>query len=191
MITGIILASGLSRRMKRDKLTIELKGKPIIEYVIEACVNSKLDKIILVYRNLELEELAKSYNIKTLYNENARLGQSEAIKLGLRDIDKGSSFMFLMGDQPFIDSSLIDRLIAEYKNIDEKILVAYYNGKRAMPVIFPYKYRDELLMVHGDKGGREIIDREYRSIHKIDINNSKAGKDIDTPEDLEEVKKWI
>lgn len=191
MITGIILASGLSRRMKRDKLTIKLQGKAIIEYVIEACINSDLDKILLVYRTEEVKEIGKKYDLKLLYNKNPRLGQSQAIKIGLNEIDGNSSFMFLMGDQPLLDSKLINRLIAEYKSLDSKILVPYYDGERGMPAIFPPKYRNELLQVKGDKGGREIIARENSNIHKIHIKKSKMGMDIDTPEDLEEVKKWI
>ena len=54
MITGIIMASGFSKRMKTDKLTIEIEGMKIIERVIEATISSKLDKIILVYRTEEI-----------------------------------------------------------------------------------------------------------------------------------------
>ena len=46
MITGIILASGFSRRMKADKLLIDIEGSALIERVIKACVDSRLDDII-------------------------------------------------------------------------------------------------------------------------------------------------
>lgn len=191
MITGIILASGFSKRMKEDKLTMDLKGKAIIEYVIEACVGSKLDKIILVYRTERVREIGEKYRIKTVYNENASLGQAQAIKLGIGESDRTSSFMFLVGDQPFLDENLINSLISEYHRLGEKIVVPYYDGRRGMPVIFPAKYRGELLKLQGDKGGREIIEREYGNVHRLDIKDVRLGKDIDRREDLDEVTSWM
>lgn len=46
--------------------------------------------------------------------------------------------MFLVGDQPFITTQLIDKLIEEYKLSKNPIVVPYYKGKRGMPTIFLY-----------------------------------------------------
>ena len=64
MITGIILASGFSRRMKADKLLIDIEGSALIERVIKACVDSRLDDIILIYRSEEVKKIGEKYNIK-------------------------------------------------------------------------------------------------------------------------------
>lgn len=191
MITGIILASGLSRRMKKDKLLIEVGGKAIIEYVLEACAASRLDRLILVYRSQAVKVISEKYKLDIIYNPNPRLGQSQAMKLGLSLVEDGSAFMFLMGDQPFITSDLIDKLILEYKKEKLPLLVPYYNGSRGMPSIFAYEYKQELMAVKGDLGGREILKRDASKLHRIDISDPKMGMDIDTLEDLEKVKKWI
>jgi molybdenum cofactor cytidylyltransferase len=191
MITGIILASGLSKRMKRDKLLIELNEKPIIEYVIKAAVRSNLDHVILVYRKEIVKVIAKKYKVDTIYNDNAHLGQSQAIKLGVSKSHKDSSLMFLMGDQPFVNSELINKLILKYKKNKLPILVPYYNGNRGMPNIFGPIYRKELLKVEGDAGGREILKRDHLKIHRVDIVDRKLGIDIDTQEDLERVRRWL
>ena len=75
MITGIIMASGFSNRMGKDKLLIEINGKKIIEWVIIALKDSNLDEIILVYRTEEIKKIGESYGIKTVLNPNAHLGQ--------------------------------------------------------------------------------------------------------------------
>ncbi len=56
MITGIILASGFSNRMKRDKLLMEIEGIPMVERVIQSSIKSKLDEVILVYRVNEVKK---------------------------------------------------------------------------------------------------------------------------------------
>lgn len=191
MITGIILASGFSKRMKKDKLLISLGGQTIIEYVINAAVNSNLDRIILVYRKEDVKKIAQKYQIETLYNNNSHLGQSQAMKLGIEATNDETSFMFIMGDQPFITTSLINKLISEYKNTELPISVPFYNGNRGMPIIISNEYRDKLLKVEGDKGGRDIISKNHNKVHRVYMDDIKLGIDIDTPEDLEKVKRWI
>ena len=191
MITGIILASGFSNRMGEDKLLIKLNNITLIETVISSCTESNLDKLIIVYRKNAIKEIADKYNIETILNKNADLGQSESIKIGVASIKENSNFMFIMGDQPFMDTELINKLIVEYKSSAKDILVPYYNSKRGMPSIFGKEYRDELLKLQGDKGGRVLMEKYSEDIEEIHFQDEKLGKDIDTPEDLEVVKKWI
>ncbi len=184
MITGIILASGFSKRMKRDKLLLEIKGSTIIERVIKACVESKLDKVILVYRNPMVKEIGEKYKVETIYNENAYLGQSEGMKLGIINARDSTSYMFLVGDQPFLTSELINKLIQEYKEANLPILVPYYNENRGMPMIISSIYKKELLKVEGDKGGRDIVNKYSEKVKKVYIRDETLGLDMDTPEDL-------
>ncbi len=65
MITGIILASGFSKRMNRDKLLMEIDGVPMVERVIQRAVESRLDEVILVYRVDEVKRIGKKYGIQT------------------------------------------------------------------------------------------------------------------------------
>lgn len=188
MITGIILASGFSRRMKDDKLLIEVNGVKMVERVIQRCKESLLDEVILIYRKEEVKHIGDSYNIKTLYNPKAHLGQSEGLKLGIREAEDSEAYMFLVGDQPFINTELINKLIEEYKKGQGLIVAPYYNGSRGMPIIFSAKFKDELLKVQGDKGGRDIIKKNPSLVREIYIDNEKLGMDIDTPIDLKNIE---
>lgn len=184
MITGIIYASGFSRRMGRDKLLLEIEGEKIIERVIRAAVKSNLDEVILVYRKREIREIGEKYGLRTVYNGEADKGQSESMKLGIKYTAKGHSYMFIVGDQPFINADIINKLIDEYKNSKLSILIPYYNGNRGMPMIMSNIYREELLNVVGDKGGRDIVKKYPHNLHKVNIVEERPGIDVDTLEDL-------
>ncbi len=191
MITGIILASGYSKRMREDKLLMEIDGTRMIELVIEKCKKSSLDNIILVYRTSDIKKIGEKYNIQTLYNPKAHLGQSEGLKLGVKASKDSEAYMFLVGDQPFITTQLIDKLILEYRLSKASIVVPYYNGSRGMPTIFSSMLKDELLKVQGDKGGRGIIEKNIDLIRKVHIYDKKLGMDIDTPEDFQQLTKGL
>ena len=184
MITGIIFASGFSRRMGKDKLLLEIEGEKTIERVIKACVKSNLDQLILVYREEEIRVIGEAYGLKTIYNANAEKGQSESMKLGIKATEKDHSYMFIVGDQPFLTSDVINKLIFEYKSGELPILITYYDGNRGMPMIMSNIYKEELLNVVGDKGGRDIVKKYPRNVHKVNIDGERLGIDIDTIEDL-------
>lgn len=191
MITGIILASGFSNRMGKDKLLIEIEGEKTIERVINACIKSKLDKIIIIYRNEKIKHIADRYGIKAIQNNKAYKGQSESMKIGIRNTGKKNSYMFIVGDQPYLDSDTINRLIKEYKDSKSTIAIPYYRKKRGMPLILSNIYRDELLNVSGDKGGRDVIKRNLSDVHIVNIDDEKIGIDIDSIEDLNRLRSFL
>lgn len=184
MITGIIMASGFSKRMGKDKLLMEIDGVKMLERVIRSCTQSILDRVILVYRKEEVRRIGEKYDIQTIYNPNAHLGQSESMKLGIRASLDSQAYMFLVGDQPFINSKLINRLIEEYKKGEYSIIIPCYNGRNGTPTIFSSRHRDELLKVEGDKGGRDIIKANTASVKKVYIEDERIGFDLDVLEDF-------
>lgn len=188
MITGIIMASGFSRRMRTNKLTIEIDGVKIIERVIKAAVNSKLDHIIIVYRTEEIRFIGEKYNLKTIYNPVAHLGQSASVIIGTKNSDPKSVLMFFVADQPFLNTGVINRLIDEYNQNVGSIIVPYFNDAFGMPIIFPSKFRHDLQNLLGDKGGREIIYNNPDLVRKVYFKDEILGMDLDKPEDIQALK---
>lgn len=188
MITGIILAAGFSKRMGSNKLLIKIQGTTIIQRVIEEALKSNLDQVILIYHHEEIKELADKYKIKSIYNENAHKGQSESLKIGIKYSKDNSDYMFLVADQPFLTSDIINKLISEYKNSDKSILVPYYNGNKGTPTIFSSKYKEDIINIEGDKGGRDIINSNIDEVKNCYIEEELYGYDIDSMEDLEKIQ---
>lgn len=186
MVSGIIMASGFSTRLGRNKLMLEVDGLKVVERVIKACKASFLDEIILIYRLDEIKEIGTRHDVKTIYNLNAKDGQSAAVKLGVENAKKENAYMFLVADQPYLSSEVIDNLIMEYEK-ENKIIIPFYNNKFGMPIIFPPIFREDLLIVKGDKGGREIIKENNNLVKRIYYDDEFLGIDIDTMEDLKRI----
>lgn len=184
MITGIIMASGFSRRMGKNKLLMDFKGKKLIEYIIEAASQSDLDQVILVYRDEKIKELASGSRVKTIYNNRAHLGQSQSVVLGVEN-SLDSSYMFFAGDQPFIDKDLINELVELHKESPDHILRPFYKDRFYMPTIFPNSFRSELLKLEGDKGARDLIKANPQLTRKLQLENPDKLVDLDTQEDFD------
>lgn len=181
MITGIIMASGFSKRMNRNKLILKFKGISIIEMVIKAIKESDVDNIILVYREDEIKEIGIKNGVKTIYNDKADLGQSESIRLGVEHSPiETKGYMFFVADQPFLDTCTINKLIDAFETERYPIVVPAYNGKKGNPVIFSARLKDELLSIHGDMGGRSIIRKRDGEVKTVNFSDGILGKDIDT-----------
>jgi molybdenum cofactor cytidylyltransferase len=190
MISGIILASGLSKRMGADKLLFNIGGVPVIERVIAAASKSKLGEIILVCSRESTACIGRRYGVKIVSNNAPHLGQSHSIRLGVENSCQSTDgFMFLVGDQPFINESIINELIESFTPEKCSAVVPLYNGTRGNPVIFATHNRDKLLSLSGDSGGRVLLEELKGRVVTVGFADEKSGLDIDTQEEYEEVIK--
>ncbi|WP_130806292.1 nucleotidyltransferase family protein [Senegalia massiliensis] len=188
MITAIIMVSGFSKRMTCDKLFLKVNSETLIERTIKKVKGSEVDDIIIIYRDKRIKDIAKNQGIISIYNNNAEKGQSESIKLGIKEADERTKgFIFFVGDQPFLSIEVINKIIIEFKKKTEKIIIPLYNGKRGNPIIFPAYLKKELLLINGDIGGREVIKDNFDIVNYIKIHDKYLGIDIDTIEDYKKI----
>lgn len=175
--------------MGRQKLLMEIEGKPMLERVIEAVRASNIEDIILVYNDDEINSLGDKHGIKTVYNPNPSDGQSSSIIYGVEASKKETKgYMFFVGDQPYLSSSIINRILEEFNKGLKTIVIPRYCKQQGNPVVFHSKYREDLVCIHGDIGGRKIIANHQHEVCYLDFDNAIHGKDIDTWEAYEEFK---
>ena len=189
MISGIILASGLSSRMKREKLTLAVEGIPMLERVIREATASTLDEILLVYQKDEIRDVGQKYRLSLVHNAHPEYGQSDSVRAGVKcACPESDGFMFLVGDQPYVSAVTIDRLITVFKKDMSRIVVPVYGSRRGNPVIFPSSLKRELLLLEGDVGGRAIINKLQNLISEVAIQDEREAMDVDTDEAYEKMK---
>lgn len=193
MIRGVILASGESRRMGAQKLLLPLKGHTIVEEVIENAKESSLSEILLVYGEPKgtFYDICKKHNISGIYNGDYKLGQSQSIIKGITGSEGVDGFLFLLGDQPFVKPDIIDSIILESEIYPSHIIVPVYNEKRGNPVFFPAGFKDELIKLTGDTGGREILMKYADLIRNVEIASPDIFFDIDNVSDYTYAKEKI
>lgn len=191
MINAVILASGFSNRMGSNKLLMKLNGKKIIQYIIDTVKSIPFNDIIVVTSYDEIVDLALKSSMKYVMNYNGKKGISESIKLGIMNSQPCEGYMFFTGDQPLISEKTILKLIRNFNENKDKIILPVYDGFRGSPAIFPWKYRDELLSLDGDIGGKVIIKNNLEDVLYVNIENNAESFDIDTIEDYENIGQYL
>lgn len=188
-MNAIILASGYSTRMGKNKLMMKINNEEIIRRVVKEVKKSNINNIILVAREKDVLDIGKTLEIKVLENKEAHLGQSTSIKIGLKNCEANENYMFFCGDQPFIDVKSINKLIEISNKYKDNIIIPRVNGKTGSPVIFPKRYKKELSLLIGDIGGREIIRNNKENVIYVEIENLLFLEDVDTEEDYLKLSK--
>jgi molybdenum cofactor cytidylyltransferase len=195
---GIILAAGAATRFGQPKQLLRLKEKYLIERVLDAALNSRLSRIVLVlgYAHQKiLQALAKKTQHARLHievNPHYKKGQSHSLRIGLTAVkDDFPAVIFLLGDQPMLNSATINTLLERFWSADNDICVPTYRGRRKNPAMFSRRFYNHLMDIKGDTGARQLIDDNPDRVLTVEMDNPLCFVDIDTRQDFENLKKKL
>jgi bifunctional UDP-N-acetylglucosamine pyrophosphorylase / glucosamine-1-phosphate N-acetyltransferase len=111
----VVLAAGHGKRMSHHapKVLRELKGKPIIEHLLDAILESGVDPrpVIVVGPNNQEETKKTLGNGYEYVVQREQLGTGDATKSAQKALEKNTdTVIVLYGDHPFVGSSTIKKL---------------------------------------------------------------------------------
>jgi len=188
VIGAVILGAGESKRMGTQKLLLDIKGKPMIEWVIKS-FREVADEIIVVLGHKPellipfLEKLGVGWTINLDYPE----GMVTSVKEGLKKLKDLDAVFIALGDQPIVRVDFLKKAI-EYWREGAKIVCPIVNGKKGHPVLFDKSLFGEILALGKDQFLRDVIHRHKDSLQVVE-SEDWAITDLDTPENLEAFKR--
>ncbi|HBY57174.1 MAG TPA: hypothetical protein DEG96_04860 [Candidatus Atribacteria bacterium] len=192
MIYGIILAAGEGKRMGKVKLTLPLGDKQLIEWVLQAVKLTPLDRCFLVVRpeDKEIIEIGNNWGAEIVLNPEYKSGMSSSIRKGLSRIPSEGveGFFIILGDQPLINPSVLHKMIMAFTPGKKEIVVPFYKDRQGNPVLFDGYWKDELMKLSGDVGGKVLIKAHPERIKKLKMSDESILVDIDREEDYERMK---
>jgi len=168
--------------MGRAKQLLPFGGTTVLAVVMDSLARSTVDETILVLgcREAEIRKSLPVLPEKTVVNPSYREGMGLSIVCGMHAVgDDADAVMIVLGDQPLIDATIIDRLVQACRENDRGIIVPLHGKRRGNPVIFDMKYKERLSALRGDRGGRDIVDANSGDVLEIDIASEAVISDID------------
>ncbi|MCU0377344.1 MAG: nucleotidyltransferase family protein [Bacteroidales bacterium] len=185
-IWGIVLAAGESKRMGSPKMTLPFRGKTIVETVLENLLASKIKKCIVVLgaNRHEVLSLTGKYPVVNCYNTNYKEGMLSSVKCGFDHLPaEFGAALVVLGDQPMIETEVINLVIETYINSDKGIVVPVHNGKRGHPLLIDRRYREEISGLAGPDGLKGLLVNHPEDILEVETGHISVLKDIDTQEE--------
>jgi molybdenum cofactor cytidylyltransferase len=186
MVSAILLAAGESQRMGRPKQLLPFGSSTILGKTMDNLLSSRADEVIVVLgtRAGAMKQVIAGRQVKVVVNPDYRKGMSASLIAGLERVDsKAQWVMVALADQPLIDKDTYNRLIEGALGCDMGIILPTYRSKRGNPVIFSIKYKDELLGLEGDLGGREILRKHPDDILEVAVGSEGVTIDINNLDD--------
>ena len=200
----VIMASGLGKRFGGNKLMAELKGKPLIQYALDA-TEGIFERRVVVTRHKEVEELCRRQGVPVVFHSLPY--RSDTVRLGLESLGAGTDAgksrteaeikiappaenglegcMFCPGDQPMLGRETVASLALCAASGKNTIWRAVWNGQEGSPVLFPAWVFPELLALPEGKGGGFAAGKHRELVRTVSARSQWELKDVDRLEDLE------
>jgi molybdenum cofactor cytidylyltransferase len=185
-IWGIVLAAGESKRMGSPKMTLPFRDKTIIGTVIANVMASEVEKSIVVLgaNHDEVLSLTEKYPVVNCFNANYKEGMLSSVKCGFEHLPQDfRAALVLLGDQPMIETEVIDLIIQAYNKSDRGIVVPVHNGKRGHPLLVDSRYRKEICGMAGPDGLGGLLKTHPEDVLEVESMHLSVLRDIDTQED--------
>jgi molybdenum cofactor cytidylyltransferase len=185
-IAGIILAAGSAQRMGEPKQLMIYRDKPLLQHVIDAAEASQLDQVIVVTgASADLVEssirLTKAVAVR---NPDPERGNMSSLAVGAAAASGADGFLLLMGDQPDLPTSIIERMIALWRDRQPWGAVTEYSDRVAHPFLLSASALDEALVVGGPKLlWRFLAEDDTGRVVRLTTEDA-ASIDVNTPEDF-------
>ena len=179
----IILAAGKSERMGQQKLLMPFADKTIIEHIVEKALRSNAGEIRVIVGSHQDEITNKILHqpVKITYNDRYEEGMLSSVQCGFNALSSTSKAgMILLGDQPMVKISVINKLIDSFFKTRKGIVIPVYNGRRGHPVLIDSVYVTEIKNLNPDIGLRQLIEERSSDVYEVEVDTETILKDIDT-----------
>ena len=181
----VILAAGEGRRYGGIKQLAPIQNKPMLLHVMEhcrACPDTDLYVVLGAHEKAIRAQIDRG-ETSVLLNENWRDGIASSIRAATEKLQFDyDALCFIGGDQPFVPTARLQRMISCWQLNPDRIFCAAYGDTYGIPALFPQRYFTHLLELRGDQGAKSLLKEEGPMVEHIDI--PEAAMDIDTPEQL-------
>ncbi len=194
-IAVLILAAGKSTRMNGIKQLEKINNKTLLNITLENVKNVFSENIFCVLgaNSYKIKAETISENIEFIDNPNFEDGLSSSIVASINYFKKKKlnfdGVFILLADQPGVEVTYLDKMLNLFKENNSTIIASNYGKKIGVPAIFPKKNFVDLLLIKGDKGAKDFINKRKSEIICPQIITNLI--DIDTREDLVRFKKSI
>ncbi len=187
MIVAVVLAAGASTRMGSPKALLPVEGVPFIERIVAALERTGVDRtlVVLGFNADAMREAIAYLGVDTAVNPDYVRGQLSSLQTAIRALEGEpvEAILVHLVDHPFIESTLVDRMIERFRAEEKLIVVPRFGGRRGHPVLFSSKLFPEFMAASLDTGAKPVVRGHPGETLELETDEEGVLIDIDTPEE--------
>jgi molybdenum cofactor cytidylyltransferase len=185
-VAGLVLAAGAGTRFGASpKQLADFHGRPLLEWAVRAqCDVAELSRVVVVLGSHAeaVRDGVRFGRAETVVCEQWESGQAWSLRRGVGFLTEGgdvSKVIVTLGDAPLVTPEVIRMFVGQPPRAR-----AVYGGRPGHPVVLGPEEITALTSLAGDEGARGLL----RGGPQVEVGHLCSGRDVDTPEDLEEVR---
>ena len=171
--------------MGRQKLLLDLKGKPVVRWSVEAVLPHVDDCVVVTgYDDAAVRAGLTGLGVRYAVNAHPDHGQGSSIAVGVAALESTTTaLLVILGDQPLTPRDVVPALLTARRESGKAIVAPSYRGTRGTPVLFNAEVFGELRALGGDSGARDVVTVHPERVAIVEFDVAMPA-DVDTPEDL-------
>jgi len=188
---GLVLAAGLSSRMKQFKPLLPLGGQSVLERVVDLLRQAGAAPVLVVlgHRARELEPVARSLGATPVLNPDYEQGMFTSLRAGLAVLPADCPAFFLLPvDIPLVRSHTLSRLRAAWDQGRGPVLHPTFQGKWGHPPLIAAELAPAIMAYEGPGGLRGFWDQRPELAQEVAVADRFILRDQDHPQDYEALK---
>lgn len=188
----IFLAAGYAKRFGSNKLLTEFQGKPLFEHGLnelirlQKCYDGRMS-LLVVTAYPKIINYCKKYGISSVFHCGEQNdGIASSIKAGicaLKKTEQTAYDMFIQADLPYLNAGLLSEFLRNFFRQERSIGTMALENVWKSPNIFAAGYREELMRLTGEEGGKVVMKRHREEVFAYPVSEKLFFADIDTEED--------
>lgn len=185
-IIGILLAAGMARRFGGGKLMHPLADGTALGVAAARRLCAALPESLAAVKpgDVALAEALRNEGLRVVECTNAHLGMGASLACGVTAAGNAHGWVVALADMPLVKPETISA-VADALRGGAALAAPTYHGKRGHPVGFSARFRDELITLNGDQGGRSVLQAHRRELRLVDCDDGGIIYDVDRPADLD------
>lgn len=184
----LLLAAGASSRMGQPKMLLAWQGKTLLQHAVAAAAGISTPVFIVTGEHTDrIAAMLQHTPVQLIPNPQWREGMGTSIATGVAALLQAGytpgNLIIAVCDQPFIDTSLLQQMIATKQTTGKSIVGCSYNNTIGTPVLFDKRYFPALQQLSGQRGAKRLLQQHPGEVATLPF--PRGSIDIDTPEDYE------
>jgi molybdenum cofactor cytidylyltransferase len=192
VISAIVLAAGASRRMGQSKMLLPWGATTVIGKVLETLIKCGVsDPVVVSGRDqAQLHQVLSPFAIRWVHNSNyEHTDMLQSLQLGLPAVSEDAdAFLIVLGDQPQIEASVVEQVIATYQDHHPAIVIPSYQMRRGHPWLVRRDLWASMAALPADANLRQFLNQHTDQIEYLNVDTPSILMDLDTPEDYQRLK---